>query len=203
MARFNHAAAPIATRPASRGTDDGTWGRSRNAQPDAPVRQGRHRQRVPALGRAEARLPRLRGIRDRRGPRLADPGRLWGTGGQRPPGGCEPLATGHLRDRLGPDDHRRPPGPTRRGRRAVSSARRPTRAEPAMSMTGVKRHLRDQRIELPSWAFGNSGTRFKVFAQSGVPRDPYEKVADAAQVHAFTGVAPSVALHIPWDRVDD
>jgi L-rhamnose isomerase/sugar isomerase len=70
-------------------------------------------------------------------------------------------------------------------------------------MTGVKRHLRDQRIELPSWAFGNSGTRFKVFAQSGVPRDPYEKVADAAQVHAFTGVAPSVALHIPWDRVDD
>jgi L-rhamnose isomerase / sugar isomerase len=60
-----------------------------------------------------------------------------------------------------------------------------------------------QQIELPSWAFGNSGTRFKVFAQKGVPRDPFEKVADAAQVHAFTGVAPSVALHIPWDRVDD
>ncbi len=58
-------------------------------------------------------------------------------------------------------------------------------------------------IELPSWAFGNSGTRFKVFAQPGVPRNPYEKVADAAQVHAFTGTAPSVALHIPWDRVDD
>ena len=37
-------------------------------------------------------------------------------------------------------------------------------------------------IELPSWAFGNSGTRFKVFAQPGVPRDPFEKVADAAQV---------------------
>jgi L-rhamnose isomerase / sugar isomerase len=63
--------------------------------------------------------------------------------------------------------------------------------------------LRSQSIELPSWAFGNSGTRFKVFAQKGVPRDPYEKVADAAQVHRFTGVAPSVALHIPWDRVDD
>ena len=42
--------------------------------------------------------------------------------------------------------------------------------------------LKAQRIELPSWAFGNSGTRFKVFAQRGVPRDPYEKVADAAQV---------------------
>jgi L-rhamnose isomerase / sugar isomerase len=68
---------------------------------------------------------------------------------------------------------------------------------------GVTDTLRAQRIELPSWAFGNSGTRFKVFAQAGVPRDPYEKVADAAQVHRYTGVAPTVALHIPWDKVDD
>jgi L-rhamnose isomerase/sugar isomerase len=63
--------------------------------------------------------------------------------------------------------------------------------------------LRAQRIELPSWAFGNSGTRFKVFAQPGVPRDPFEKIADAAMVNRLTGVAPTVALHIPWDRVDD
>ncbi|GAA3468650.1 L-rhamnose isomerase [Nonomuraea roseola] len=67
----------------------------------------------------------------------------------------------------------------------------------------IKDLLRRQRIETPSWAYGNSGTRFKVFAQQGVPRDPYEKLADAAQVHAFTGIAPTVALHIPWDRVDD
>jgi len=67
----------------------------------------------------------------------------------------------------------------------------------------IKAELRAQRIELPSWAFGNSGTRFKVFPQAGVPRTPPEKIADAAQVHAYTGVAPSVALHIPWDRVDD
>ncbi len=67
----------------------------------------------------------------------------------------------------------------------------------------VKAVLRQQKIELPSWAFGNSGTRFKVFAQAGVPRDPFEKIADAAQVHALTGVAPSIALHIPWDNVDD
>ncbi len=60
-----------------------------------------------------------------------------------------------------------------------------------------------QAIEVPSWAYGNSGTRFKVFAQPGVPRDPFEKLADAAQVHAVTGLAPSVALHIPWDEVDD
>jgi L-rhamnose isomerase / sugar isomerase len=59
------------------------------------------------------------------------------------------------------------------------------------------------QIELPSWAFGNTGTRFKVFPQAGVPRDPFEKIDDAAQVHRFTGVAPNVALHIPWDRVDD
>jgi L-rhamnose isomerase/sugar isomerase len=67
----------------------------------------------------------------------------------------------------------------------------------------VTAQLRQQRIETPSWAFGNSGTRFKVFGQPGVPRDPYEKVADAAVVHRLTGVAPSVALHIPWDAVDD
>ena len=73
-----------------------------------------------------------------------------------------------------------------------------------MTLTSdVLRRLEDQEIEVPSWAFGNSGTRFKVFAQPGVPRDPFEKVADAAQVHAMTGLAPSVALHIPWDDVDD
>jgi L-rhamnose isomerase / sugar isomerase len=69
--------------------------------------------------------------------------------------------------------------------------------------SAVKTALKEQRIETPSWAYGNSGTRFKVFAQPGVPRTPYEKLADAAQVHAFTGVAPSVAIHIPWDAVPD
>ena len=58
-------------------------------------------------------------------------------------------------------------------------------------------------IELPSWAFGNSGTRFKVFGTPGTPRTVEEKIADAATVHRFTGMAPTVALHIPWDRVDD
>jgi L-rhamnose isomerase/sugar isomerase len=58
-------------------------------------------------------------------------------------------------------------------------------------------------VETPSWGYGNSGTRFKVFPQPGVPRDPFEKVEDAAIVGRFTGVARSIALHIPWDRVDD
>ena len=70
-------------------------------------------------------------------------------------------------------------------------------------LTAVKSALRAHRIELPSWAFGNTGTRFKVFAQPGVPRTPQEKIDDAAQVHAYTGVAPTVAVHIPWDKVDD
>ena len=70
-------------------------------------------------------------------------------------------------------------------------------------VSAAKRALRGQRIELPSWAFGNTGTRFKVFAQPGVPRTPQEKIDDAAQVHAVTGVAPTVAVHIPWDKVGD
>ena len=70
-------------------------------------------------------------------------------------------------------------------------------------VNAVKAALRTQRIETPSWAYGNSGTRFKVFGQPGVPRNAFEKVSDAAQVHRHTGIAPTVALHIPWDSVDD
>ncbi|MGW7256643.1 L-rhamnose isomerase [Streptomyces sp. NPDC054834] len=70
-------------------------------------------------------------------------------------------------------------------------------------LAAVKAALKTQAVETPSWAYGNSGTRFKVFAQAGVPRTPQEKLDDAAQVHAVTGVAPTVALHIPWDKVDD
>lgn len=58
-------------------------------------------------------------------------------------------------------------------------------------------------IEIPSWAFGNSGTRFKVFGTPGTPRDPFEKIADAAQVHKYTGLGQVVAIHYPWDKVDD
>ena len=72
-----------------------------------------------------------------------------------------------------------------------------------MKLDQVLDRLARLEIELPSWAFGNSGTRFKVFTQAGTPRSPEEKIADAAEVHRLTGCAPSVALHIPWDRVDD
>lgn len=72
-----------------------------------------------------------------------------------------------------------------------------------LDQAAVKTALRNQHVETPSWAFGNSGTRFKVYAQQGIPRDAREKIQDAATVHRFTGVAPTVAIHIPWDKVDD
>ena len=71
------------------------------------------------------------------------------------------------------------------------------------SLAPIADQLSQQAIELPSWAFGNSGTRFKVFGTPGTPRTVEEKIADAAKVHEFTGLAPKVALHIPWDKVDD
>ncbi|MGY5765248.1 L-rhamnose isomerase [Brachybacterium sp. DNPG3] len=67
----------------------------------------------------------------------------------------------------------------------------------------VARDLADFTIEVPSWGYGNSGTRFKVFGTPGTPRDPFEKIADAAQTHAHTGAAPRVSLHYPWDKVED
>ncbi|AZI42713.1 L-rhamnose isomerase [Deinococcus psychrotolerans] len=63
--------------------------------------------------------------------------------------------------------------------------------------------LQAQRIETPSWGYGNSGTRFKTFAAAGAARTIWEKLDDAAEVQRLTGIAPGVAIHIPWDAVDD
>jgi L-rhamnose isomerase/sugar isomerase len=67
----------------------------------------------------------------------------------------------------------------------------------------IAQRLETLAIEVPSWAYGNSGTRFKVFGAPGTARSVEEKIDDAATVHRFTGLAPRVALHIPWDAVDD
>ncbi len=72
-----------------------------------------------------------------------------------------------------------------------------------IDVESIKTRLKQQQIETPSWGYGNSGTRFKVFPWPGAARDIHEKLADAAYVHKLTGVAPSVALHIPWDKTDD
>ena len=72
-----------------------------------------------------------------------------------------------------------------------------------VDLEGVEERLRAQRVETPSWGYGDTGTRFAVFPQAGVPRDPFEKIADAAEAQKHTGICPSVAVHIPWDKVDD
>ncbi|MDR0848536.1 MAG: L-rhamnose isomerase [Propionibacteriaceae bacterium] len=72
-----------------------------------------------------------------------------------------------------------------------------------LNLNNILPQLDQLEIEVPSWAYGNSGTRFKVFPQKGTPRDAFEKISDAAQVNAVTGLVPTVALHIPWDTVDD
>ena len=67
----------------------------------------------------------------------------------------------------------------------------------------AREQLRRLEIETPSWGYGNSGTRFHVYPWPGAARDAYERISDAALVHKLTGCCPSVAIHIPWDRVDD
>jgi L-rhamnose isomerase/sugar isomerase len=67
----------------------------------------------------------------------------------------------------------------------------------------VKTKLKQQHIETPSWAYADSGTRFHVFHWPGAARTIEEKVSDAAYVNRVTGVAPSMAIHIPWDKTDD
>ena len=72
-----------------------------------------------------------------------------------------------------------------------------------VDVSKTKELLKQQHIETPSWGYGNSGTRFGVFYQEGAARNATERLEDAATVHKYTGVSPTVALHIPWDITDD
>ena len=72
-----------------------------------------------------------------------------------------------------------------------------------MNQTELFTALSVQEIETPSWGYGDTGTRFKTFSYPGAARTVHEKIADAAVVHKLSGIAPRVALHIPWDQVDD
>ena len=98
------------------------------------------------------------------------------------------------------------PGPRPQTGHRTLPTHKHIRARVAINMTtfeSISDQLAYQAIELPSWAFGNSGTRFKVFGTPGTPRTVQEKLADAAKVNELTGLAPKVALHIPWDKVED
>jgi L-rhamnose isomerase / sugar isomerase len=72
-----------------------------------------------------------------------------------------------------------------------------------VDLDAVERALAAFAVETPSWGYGDSGTRFAVFTQPGRPRTVFERIDDAAEVHRLTGAAPAVALHFPWDAVDD
>jgi len=72
-----------------------------------------------------------------------------------------------------------------------------------VDMAAVEATLKQQRIETPSWGYANSGTRFKAFPWPGAATTTRQKLDDAAQVHKLTGIAPSVAIHIPWDTPED
>jgi len=74
---------------------------------------------------------------------------------------------------------------------------------PSPDTDKIIERLARQRVETQSWGYVSTGTRFKVFHTPGTPRTVYEKIDDASLVHQLTGIAPTVALHIPWDRVED
>jgi L-rhamnose isomerase/sugar isomerase len=72
-----------------------------------------------------------------------------------------------------------------------------------VDVAALQRDLASLAVETPSWGYGDSGTRFATFPQPGRPRDVFERLEDAAAVHRLTGTAPAVALHFPWDEVED
>ncbi|HID50502.1 MAG TPA: L-rhamnose isomerase [Anaerolineae bacterium] len=75
--------------------------------------------------------------------------------------------------------------------------------EQGVDVTAVKEALKQQHIETPSWGYANSGTRFKAFAWPGAATTTRQKLDDAAMVNKMTGIAPTVAVHIPWDKPED
>ncbi|MCB0064058.1 MAG: hypothetical protein KDE19_18170 [Caldilineaceae bacterium] len=72
-----------------------------------------------------------------------------------------------------------------------------------LDVEAMKTAIKNHKIETPSWGYANSGTRFKAFPWPGAAVTTSQKMDDAAMVHKMTGIAPSVAIHIPWDVPED
>jgi len=72
-----------------------------------------------------------------------------------------------------------------------------------VDVAAAEARLKAQAVETPSWGYADSGTRFGAFRMAGAPRTVFEKFEDAAQAHRYTGIAPNVAVHIPWDAGAD
>ena len=67
----------------------------------------------------------------------------------------------------------------------------------------TKNKLKKQVIELPSWAVGNSGTRYGTFRESGAARNIWDKIDDCAEIQRVIGIAPKMAVHVLWDKTED
>jgi L-rhamnose isomerase/sugar isomerase len=67
----------------------------------------------------------------------------------------------------------------------------------------IKKHLRNQEIELPSWAVGNSGTRYGTFRDPGAAQTIWDKIDDCAEIQRRVGICPKMASHVLWDVTDD
>ncbi len=75
--------------------------------------------------------------------------------------------------------------------------------EDGIDLDLVFEEMKKLRFELPSWGFSDAGTRFAVFHEEGSAQNVFQRVEDAGYVNKVTGLCPTVALHIPWDKVDD
>jgi L-rhamnose isomerase / sugar isomerase len=76
-------------------------------------------------------------------------------------------------------------------------------ADRGIDVAAVKQQIKSLVIEMPSWAVGNSGTRYGVFRQPGAARTIWEKVDDCAMIQSVLGVCPVMASHVNWDKTDD
>ncbi len=76
-------------------------------------------------------------------------------------------------------------------------------ARQSIDLDAVMASVRQFEVAIPSWALGTGGTRFGRFPRPGEPRDVYEKMQDAAEVHRLSGATPRVSLHLPWDEPED
>ena len=72
-----------------------------------------------------------------------------------------------------------------------------------IDIESVKKDLKEQVIELPSWAVGNSGTRYGTFRDEGAAANIWQKIDDCAEIQRVLGVCPVMASHVSWDKTDD
>jgi len=75
--------------------------------------------------------------------------------------------------------------------------------ESGLDLDEIKRDLKAQVVELPSWAVGNSGTRYGTFRDRGAAVTIWDKIDDCAEIQRCLGVTPVMASHVCWDRTDD